>query len=82
MPNTQVEYLIKAAALVLGAFGVALVLAFVASRLPRLLGTQASKLDDKYFIVDFSGLFLALGIACLAVAGFLWIARSLIARMF
>ncbi len=82
MADVQIESLIKVAALVLSGLGVAFVLAFVASRLPRLLGMEAAKLDDKYFVVDFSGLFLWLGIACLVVGVFLWMTRSLIAKIF
>lgn len=82
MADPQIETLIKVAALVLGGLGVAFVLTFIASRLPRLLGMQAAKLDDKYFVVDLSGLFLWLGIACLVVAVVLWIGRSLVARIF
>lgn len=66
----------------MGGLGVAFVLAFLSWQIPRLVGTQAAKLDDKYFIVDVSGLVLAVGIACLVVGIALWMARSVIARLF
>ena len=82
MPDLHIESLIKIAALVLGGIGVAFVLAFIGSRLPRILAMDAAKLDDKYFVVDFSGLLLWLGISCLIVGVFLWMGRSIIAKLF
>jgi len=82
MADPQIESLIKIAALVLGGLGVAFILAFIVSRLPRVLGTEAAKLDDKYFVVDFSGLFLWIGISCLVVGVSVWMGRSVLAKLF
>jgi len=82
MAEPQIESLIKIAALVVDGLGIALVLAFIVSRLPRLLGVEAAKLDNKYFVVDFSGLLLWVGISCLIVGVFMWLGRSVLARLF
>ena len=82
MANPQIESLIKIAALVLDGLGVALILAFIVSRLPRLLGAEAAKLDNKYFVVDFSGLLLWIGISCVVVGVSMWLGRSVLARLF
>lgn len=82
MPDVQVDYLLKVVALLLGGLGVALILTFLTIQLTRLFGDQAAKLDDKYFIVDFSGVTLVLGIACLAVGVVVWFGRALISKIF
>jgi hypothetical protein len=79
MADIQIDSLIKLAALILGGLGVASLLAFV---IARVLGNSSQKLDDKYFTVDFSGIFLWFGASCVAVGILLWIGRAFIGKVF
>jgi hypothetical protein len=76
------DSLIKLAALILGGLGIASFLAFAIAQLPRVLGASSQKLDDKYFTVDFSGIFLWLGASCVVVGFLLWLGRGVVAKMF